>query len=113
MEDPTLQLKADELLFLNSYECPFAQRVLIGLQEKAVPYRQAEINLRDESGQYAPHLKTDWDLRLNPEGKVKLSQRDLRACQHDDGITDLDSCAQVPMLAYEEEHTIHQVSAWP
>ena len=53
-EDPTQHLSSDELLFINSAECPFAQRVLIALQEKGARYKQVEINLRNAEGEEAP-----------------------------------------------------------
>ena len=49
-DDPTRHLSPDELLFVNSAECPFAQRVLIGLKEKGLRYKQVEINLRGPDG---------------------------------------------------------------
>ncbi|CAL8468830.1 g8371 [Coccomyxa elongata] len=82
--DPTKNLTSDRLLFVNSSECPFAQRTWIALIEKQVPYTKVDINLRNETGQYAPETKPAWFLQLNPNGKV-------------------------PVLAYEEEHTIHQI----
>ena len=48
--DPTQHLTSDELLFVNSAECPFAQRVLIALNEKGLRYKQVEINLRGPDG---------------------------------------------------------------
>ncbi|KAK9915028.1 hypothetical protein WJX75_003796 [Coccomyxa subellipsoidea] len=84
VEDPTKHLSSDKLLFLNSPECPFAQRTWIALIEKNVLYSKVDINLRNASGQYAPDNKPEWFLRLNPNGKV-------------------------PVLAYEEERTIHQI----
>jgi glutathione S-transferase len=61
-----------KLSFVSSWECPFAQRVWIGLLEKNLEFDKHEINLRDEEGQYAPHQREGWVMRLNPGGKVPI-----------------------------------------
>lgn len=62
----------EKLSFVSSWECPFAQRVWIALLAKGVPFDKHEIDLRDSSGQYAPHERAEWVRRLNPNGKVPI-----------------------------------------
>ena len=46
------------------------QRVWITLLEKGLEFDKHEIDLRDDSGQYAPHQREPWVWQLNPLGKV-------------------------------------------
>lgn len=66
------QVSDVQLSFVNSWECPFAQRVWITLLEKGLPFDKHEVNLRDENGQYDPEKREEWVLRLNPMGKVPI-----------------------------------------
>ncbi|KAK9824676.1 hypothetical protein WJX72_012280 [[Myrmecia] bisecta] len=71
-------------LFVAWY-CPFAQRTWIAANEKGIPYKLHEMAVRDDKGSWGlPKPKPDWFLRLNPQGAV-------------------------PVLAYQEEDTVHNI----
>ena len=69
--------------------CPYAQRVLIALAEKGVPFDQLELATKDpRSGQWGIPMgdaKPKWFTSLAPEGKV-------------------------PTVLYKEEGTVHVVT---
>lgn len=66
------QISTQQVSFVNSCECPFAQRVWITLLEKGYSFDKHDVDLRDETGQYAPEKRAEWVKRLNPVGKVPI-----------------------------------------
>ena len=71
------------------------------------------LNLALGPGQYAPENKPEWFLRLNPNGKVCILSPHYVFCQASDFNRYDNILLQVPVLAYEEERTIHQVHHSP
>jgi glutathione S-transferase len=63
----------NNLLFVTSLECPFAQRTWIALEEKNAEYETRHVQLRTSPlGEYAPGEKPAWFLEMNPLGKVPV-----------------------------------------
>lgn len=53
--------------------CPYAQRVLIALHEKGIPFTPIELATQDAAGRWAIPLgdaKPAWFTRYNPDGRV-------------------------------------------
>ncbi len=57
------------LQFYYNSNCPYAQRTWITLLELGVPFEPIEIELGKDN-------KTDWFLRLNPNGKVPVIKQE-------------------------------------
>lgn len=75
-------------LFNHHRVCPYAQRVVIALHEKGIPFTPIELATKNAAGQWGIPLgeaKPSWFTKLAPEGKV-------------------------PTLIYKEEgHTLHVI----
>lgn len=78
-------------------DCPFAQRVLLTLEEKHLPYEMKLVNLSD---------KPQWFLDINPEGKVPVLKLDDKWIPDSDVITQkLEEKYTTPSFVTPPEYT--------